>query len=115
MFQAMQSDEFWLLLVNAVLALVTLVCVAVIGKVAYGEILERRKMGRWLKRLDDDHAFNVSELGVTMADGGKRVDPAAPAAPPGAPAVRLFVTQEGLAGIVSPEGGGEGHIFRSEN
>jgi hypothetical protein len=94
----LKADEFWLLFVNVVLGLTTLACVIVIGRVAYREILDKRKMRRWLERLDDDHAFVFSDLGVTMADGGERTDGGSP--PSGGS--HLFVSEEGLTSVESP-------------
>jgi hypothetical protein len=65
------SDTFWLDFTNIALGLVTLVCViAVVAGVLYelGHRLAHRR------RLADDHAFETPDLGVTMADGGERID-----------------------------------------
>jgi hypothetical protein len=65
------SDTFWLDFTNIALGLVTLVCVlAVVAGVVHelGHRLANRK------RLTDDHAFDTPDLGVTMADGGERID-----------------------------------------
>lgn len=64
-------DTFWLDFTNIALGLVTLVCaIAVVAGVVreLGHRLARRR------RLADDHAFETPELGVTMADGGERID-----------------------------------------
>jgi hypothetical protein len=65
------SDTFWLNFTNIALGLVTLVCViAVLAGVAHElghRLVQRRK-------LADDHAFETPELGLTMADGGERID-----------------------------------------
>ena len=61
------------------LGLVTLLCViAILGGVARDLLL------RWERRaaaLEDDHAFATPGLGVTMADGGERIDESKPAPP----------------------------------
>lgn len=71
MYAADGPDTFWLNFVNIGLGLVTLLCVLVI---AAGVAVELR--ARWARRraVADDHAFESPELGVTMADGGERVD-----------------------------------------
>ena len=65
-------DTFWLNFTNIALGLVTLACVLVIvGGVA------RELLVRWQRRAvasADDHAFATPGLGVTMADGGERID-----------------------------------------
>jgi hypothetical protein len=64
-------DTFWLDFTNIALGLVTLVCVlAVVAGIVHelGHRLAHRRM------LVDDHAFEEPGLGVTMADGGKRID-----------------------------------------
>jgi hypothetical protein len=70
-------DTFWLNFTNIALGLVTLLCVLVIvGGVAREIVhrLRRRALGR-----ADDHAFATRGLGVTMADGGERLDRGEPA------------------------------------
>jgi hypothetical protein len=68
-------ETFWLTATNIVLGLVTLVCC---GVFAHGLILEvkARLASRRAKVVipSDDHAFVVPALGLTMADGGERLD-----------------------------------------
>jgi len=72
-------DTFWLNFTNIALGLVTLACViAIAGGVA------RELLVRWQRRAvasADDHAFATPGLGVTMADGGERIDERKPAPP----------------------------------
>jgi hypothetical protein len=65
------SETFWLNFTNIALGLVTLVCVIAIAVGVVRELVPRLARG---SRLTDDHAFHSPELGVTMADGGERVD-----------------------------------------
>lgn len=75
MFNTTDPATFWLNLTNIALGLVTLVCVIVVGRVVYSEIVMIRKR----KSLaEDDHTFLIPELGFTMADGGESVSPALP-------------------------------------
>ena len=64
-------DTFWLNFVNIALGLVTLSCVLVVGA---GVVQELRHRFARRARAADDHAFESPELGMTMADGGKRID-----------------------------------------
>lgn len=79
MYGADGPDTFWLDFTNIALGLVTLLCViAILGGVARDLLL------RWERRaaaLEDDHAFATPGLGVTMADGGERIDESKPAPP----------------------------------
>ncbi len=72
-------DTFWLDFTNIALGLVTLACVlAIAGGVA------RELLLRWQRRAAtpaDDHAFATPGLGVTMADGGERIDERKPSPP----------------------------------
>jgi len=68
------SDEFWLNTTNALLGLTTLVCVVAIGRVVWKELAERKRVNAFVTKLTDDHVFAVPELGITMADGGTRID-----------------------------------------
>jgi hypothetical protein len=65
------SQTFWLDFTNVALGLVTLICVIAIVAGVVHELGHRFARGR---KLADDHAFHTPELGVTMADGGERVD-----------------------------------------
>jgi hypothetical protein len=65
------SDTFWLDFTNIALGLVTLLCVVA---VAAGVVRELHHRIARRRRLADDHSFEAPELGVTMADGGERVD-----------------------------------------
>jgi len=65
------NDTFWLNFTNIALGLVTLVCVIAVAAGVLQELGHRLAHG---KKLADDHAFETPELGLTMADGGKRID-----------------------------------------
>ena len=79
MYEPDGPDTFWLNFTNIALGLVTLACViAIAGGVA------RELLVRWQRRAvasADDHAFATPGLGVTMADGGERIDERKPAPP----------------------------------
>jgi hypothetical protein len=65
-------DVFWLNFTNFALGLVTLGCALLIGGGVVRELVHR-----WRRRAAasaDDHAFVTPGLGVTMADGGERID-----------------------------------------
>jgi hypothetical protein len=64
-------DTFWLNFTNIALGFVTLVCVIA---VAAGVLHELGHRFAYRRRLTDDHAFETPELGLTMADGGERID-----------------------------------------
>jgi len=64
-------DTFWLDFTNLALGLVTLFCAIAIAAGVVREVGHRLIHRR---RLADDHAFETPELGVTMADGGERID-----------------------------------------
>ena len=71
MYASDGPDTFWLDFVNIALGLVTLFCVLLVGFGVLRELRYRLARGR---KLVDDHAFETPELGMTMADGGKRID-----------------------------------------
>ncbi len=74
MFNFNDPDTFWLNVTNIALAVVTLICCAVVARSVYQEIRVRLRKRAHAFAVDDDHAFIVPELGLTMADGGERVD-----------------------------------------
>ncbi len=75
-------DVFWLNAANIILGVVVAVCVAVlaIGVLREFQLRARKRaelsasMDRDLKVMLDTHAFEMPELGLTMADGGERLD-----------------------------------------
>jgi len=71
MYGADGSEAFWLDFTNIALGLVTLICVIV---VVAGVVYELGHRLSRAKKLADDHAFETPDLGVTMADGGERID-----------------------------------------
>ena len=67
----MQSETFWLDLTNVALGVVTLVCVLVVATGVLQDLLPRLRRSA---AHDDDHVLLTPELGLTMADGGRRVE-----------------------------------------
>jgi uncharacterized membrane protein YhiD involved in acid resistance len=74
MFTSMDSETLWLTLTNIGLGLVTLACIAAVGVVIVKEVLADVRSKVQVPQLQDDHSFMLSDLGITMADGGKRID-----------------------------------------
>jgi hypothetical protein len=72
-------DTFWLNFTNIALGLVTLLCVLVVAGGVVRELLLRRAHRAAV--FGDDHAFATPRLGVTMADGGERIDRETPEPP----------------------------------
>jgi hypothetical protein len=72
MYGATSPDTFWLNFTNIALGLVTLLCVLVVTGGVVRELLHRR--GQRALAREDDHAFATPALGVTMADGGERIE-----------------------------------------
>jgi hypothetical protein len=70
------SDEAWLNMTNAILGLITLACVLVLLFGVFQTVMDKvraRARSRGLF-VYDDHAMMNPELGLTMADGGERID-----------------------------------------
>ena len=77
-------STYWLTVTNIVLGLVVLVCCVAVAAGIVQELAERRKKAAAAGRLDREvadlvtayggHAFHVPGLGVTMADGGEKLD-----------------------------------------
>ncbi len=83
MFIIDDPETFWLNVTNIALGVVTLICVVTVAGVALQEVLRRARKRVPALMPQDDHAFAIPELGITMADGGERLDkPAAMPAPP---------------------------------
>jgi hypothetical protein len=74
MFDLIDPNTFWLNVINVTLGTVTLVCCIVVG---YGVVQEIRKRNRGYKTnhvKTDDYRMFLTNLGITMADGGERID-----------------------------------------
>jgi len=72
MFNFNDPNTLWLNVTNIVLGIVTLICCVAVGWGVYQDVRARIK-----KRVPvriDDHVFVIPGLGVTMADGGERLD-----------------------------------------
>ncbi len=74
MFNSMDSETLWLTLTNVSLGIVALVCIIAVGVVMTKEILGVVRSKVRIPQLQDDHSFMLRDLGITMADGGKRLD-----------------------------------------
>ena len=74
MFDSMNSETVWLTITNAGLGIVALICIVAVGVVAGKELYAGMKEKVRVPQLQDDHSFMLSELGITMADGGERLD-----------------------------------------
>ena len=81
MYGADGPDTFWLDFTNIALGLVTLACVLAVAAGVLHEMADRRRRRADRRRTaeDDDHAFVIPDLGLTLADGGKRIDRTTPA------------------------------------
>lgn len=74
MFDLLDPETMWLNITNGVLGLVTVVCVAVVAYVAVKEILARSAARARIPVEADTHVFQLEDLGITMADGGEKID-----------------------------------------
>lgn len=71
---------YWLTVTNIALGVVTLICCAAVALGIFQELAAKRKRSSAMSQIDhevadlvasyDGHAFNVPNLGLTMADGG---------------------------------------------
>jgi hypothetical protein len=77
-------STYWLTFTNVALGVVTLVCCVAVGVGIVQEVVARRRKAAALSGLDrevadlastygDGHAFQIPNLGVTMADGGEEI------------------------------------------
>ncbi|MFA6455303.1 MAG: hypothetical protein WCW40_00675 [Bacteroidota bacterium] len=74
MFTTMDSETLWLTITNVGLGLVTVVCIIAVGVVIAKEVFADVRSKVRVPHLQDDHSFMLDDLGITMADGGKRID-----------------------------------------
>jgi hypothetical protein len=74
MIGLLNSEMFWLLLVNVVLGLAVLVCCLIIGWYVIRDIRQRARQKRDESRVPKDYLSGLKDLGITMNDGGKKID-----------------------------------------
>lgn len=74
MFELTDSETLWLTLTNIGLGLVTLACIIAVGVVITKEVFADVRSKVHVPQLQDDHSFFLGDLGITMADGGQRID-----------------------------------------
>lgn len=73
-------ETHWLIVTNVVLGVIVALCVLImaggIAQELIARVSKRRRINAELDRdmrlLNDDHAFDVPGLGITMADGGEK-------------------------------------------
>ena len=70
MFDMNDPNTFWLNVTNIALGIVTLICCVVVGYGIVQEVLVRVRKRAVQLVESDDHALLVTDLGITMADGG---------------------------------------------
>ena len=73
MFPFNDPEMLWLNATNIALGVVTIVCLFVVVRALYTEIRVRKQKEAGVRREEAGHKLYVSELGLTMADGGEKV------------------------------------------
>ena len=102
MFNFNDPETFWLNVTNIALGVVTVICLVAVAGVVFREIFERLRARAAVLVEKDDHAFVMPELGLTMADGGERLDrPGKPE--PVKPPVKKVVTDDDPPNIIRSE------------
>ncbi|MGB7623219.1 MAG: hypothetical protein WBN92_12780 [Terriglobia bacterium] len=74
MFEFGDPKTFWLNVTNIALGVVTGICILFLGKSLFQEIVQRVRAEKRAIQKVDEYSYMVPELGLTMADGGERVD-----------------------------------------
>ena len=74
MTEILNSESGWLNLTNILLGVAVLACIVVVAKVIIQDVRVRVAARSRRPIVQDDHAFTLSSLGITMADGGERID-----------------------------------------
>lgn len=73
MFNFSDPETLWLNVTNIALGAVTLVCLIVLGRAIILEVVARARKRSVAIAEDAGHSLFVSELGLTMADGGEQM------------------------------------------
>jgi hypothetical protein len=78
MFDLNDPKIFWLNITNIILGIVTLACCVAVGYGVVREVLARIRKSKTTPVISDDHTFLAHSLGITMTDGGERLDEGSP-------------------------------------
>ncbi len=74
MFELSDPRAYWLNVTNIGLGLVTLICLVALVRGVFLDLRGRIRGKTAFGTSGDDHAFFEPELGITMADGGERME-----------------------------------------
>jgi len=74
MFDLNDPNLFWLNITNIILGFVTLACCVAVGYGVVKEVLVHIRKSKAAPTISNNLASLVQSLGITMADGGERVD-----------------------------------------
>ena len=105
MFGLNEPNTFWLNVINIFLGVVALICCMIVGTRVVRELLEHIRMRKSALVKFDDHVLHVSELGITMTDGGERLEKKS----------SLAVSDKGLTRIPHTDDHDEANIKSSDS
>lgn len=74
MFDPIDPETYWLNITNITLGVVTVVCLIAVGTMVVREVMAKMRKRVQVPAYRDNHVFAFSDLGITMADGGEKVD-----------------------------------------
>jgi hypothetical protein len=74
MCSLVDPKTIWLLLTNLILGLAVVVCSAMIVWCLMKDVLRRRRDKREESLVPSDYLDGLENLGVSLPDGGKRID-----------------------------------------
>lgn len=74
MFDLGDPKTLWLNVTNIALGLVTLICILAAATALFHEVSLRLRKRAMAPSAHDDHVLFHPDLGLTMADGGEKLD-----------------------------------------
>jgi hypothetical protein len=74
MITLVKPDTLWLITVNILLGLAIIVCSVMIAMNFVNEIRRRRRGRKDEAQVPDDYLKGLKDLGVTLPDGGEKID-----------------------------------------
>ena len=69
-----RPDTLWLISVNILLGLAIIMCSVLIAMNFLKEIKKRKRQKSDQSKVPDDYLNGLKDLGVTMPDGGEKID-----------------------------------------
>jgi hypothetical protein len=74
MLTLLEPEMLWLITINILLGLAIILCIVLVVLNLTREVRSNRKKRKAVAQVPDNYLAGLKDLGVTLPDGGKRID-----------------------------------------